>query len=199
MVLGMCAGRHGFPSEALDDPLLDLVLPTRDAHPDAEERRLLYVAITRARRQVYLLANGGRPSSFVRELIDGDYDVAVFGKTPDAAVPCRRCRTGRLERRENPRDSSTLHGCTNYPLCTYVLRPCPTCNTDLPMKTGDTRRCNDCGRCLETCPAMRQLACHPDRKERAVPGLFDVAGVHVHAKLKPIGNAPVIAEIAQHP
>ena len=49
VVLGLCSGRHGFPSEIADDPLLDLVLSAPDEHPNAEERRLLYVAMTRAR------------------------------------------------------------------------------------------------------------------------------------------------------
>ena len=73
--LGLCSGKHGFPAEITDDPLLGLVLAAPEAHPNAEERRLLYVAITRARRQVYLLAEGGPPSSFARELMHGRYDV----------------------------------------------------------------------------------------------------------------------------
>ena len=82
--LGLCSGKHGFPSEITDDSLLDLVLAAPEAHPNAEERRLLYVAITRARRQVYLLAEGGPPSSFARELMHGRYDVNVFGRLPQA-------------------------------------------------------------------------------------------------------------------
>ena len=47
MLLGLCCGKHGFPAEIADDPLLDLVLPAPEAHPNAEEQRLLYVTITR--------------------------------------------------------------------------------------------------------------------------------------------------------
>ena len=56
VVLGVCTGKYGFPSEIEDDPLLNLVLAAPEAHPNAEERRLLYVALTRAKRQVFLLA-----------------------------------------------------------------------------------------------------------------------------------------------
>ena len=58
VVLGLCSGKYGFPAEITDDPLLDLVLAAPEAHPNAEERRLLYVAITRARRHTFLLAEG---------------------------------------------------------------------------------------------------------------------------------------------
>ena len=71
VVLGLRAGKYGFPAEITDDPLLDLVLAAPEAHPNAEERRLLYVAVTRARRQVFLLADGRTPSAFATELVEG--------------------------------------------------------------------------------------------------------------------------------
>jgi DNA helicase-4 len=41
------------------------LLPQPEDYPDAEERRLLYVAMTRARHRVWLLFNKQEPSSFV--------------------------------------------------------------------------------------------------------------------------------------
>ena len=152
VVLGLCSGKHGFPSEITDDPLLDLVLAAPEAHPNAEERRLLYVAITRARRQVYLLAEGGPPSSFARELMHGRYDVNVFGRLPQADVPCPQCKEGRLERRENPRSGSTFYGCSNWPYCRLTRPPCPSCGVGLAVRAGDDQRCRDCGELLEACP-----------------------------------------------
>ena len=53
VVLGLRAGKYGFPAEIADDPLIDLVLPAAETLPHAEERRLFHVAMTRARRAVF--------------------------------------------------------------------------------------------------------------------------------------------------
>jgi DNA helicase-4 len=41
------------------------LLPQPEAYLDAEERRLLYVAMTRARHRVWLMFNKKEPSDFV--------------------------------------------------------------------------------------------------------------------------------------
>ena len=150
-VLGLCSGKHGFPVEIADDPLLDLVLAAREAHPNAEERRLLYVAVTRARRQVYLLADGGPPSAFVTELIDDGYDIEVFGRPLEGDVSCPRCTGGRLKRRENA-GRGIFYGCSNFPLCEHTARACPRCGNGLPVRSDEAYRCRDCGGTIEACP-----------------------------------------------
>ena len=61
---------RGFPSRVEDDPLLDLVAPAAEPYPNAEERRVFYVALTRGRRGAWLIADDERPSVFVDELLD---------------------------------------------------------------------------------------------------------------------------------
>ena len=152
VVLGLRAGKYGFPAEITDDPLLDLVLAAPEAHPNAEERRLLYVAVTRARRQVFLLADGRTPSAFATELVEGGYDVTVFGRQPEDDVPCPRCTEGRLVRLENSQDRSTFYGCLNFPLCEYTSSACPKCGNGLPVKFDGAYRCHDCDGTIEACP-----------------------------------------------
>jgi Superfamily I DNA and RNA helicases len=68
ILLNADSGRTGFPSEIVDDPLLSLVSPEEEAFQNAEERRVMYVAMTRARHTLVILASNARPSAFVTEL-----------------------------------------------------------------------------------------------------------------------------------
>ena len=70
MVLDLNDGRWGVPSKVEDGPLLELVLPPASGggYPFAEERRLFYVAMTRARVGAYLVTDPAHPSTFVAEL-----------------------------------------------------------------------------------------------------------------------------------
>ena len=153
VVLGLCSGRHGFPTEITDDPLLDLVLAAPEGHPNAEERRLFYVALTRARRHVFVLADGGPPSSFVLELIDGNYDIAVFGRLPEEELPCPTCVRGQLVRRENTRNKGIFYGCSNWPYCEHTQPPCPVCGKGIPIEDDGGFRCHGCGHQIEACPS----------------------------------------------
>ena len=152
VVLGLCSGSYGFPTEITDDPLLDLVLSVSERHPNAEERRLFYVALTCAKRRVFLVADGGPPSPFDKELIDNGYDVTVFGQPPESDVPCPKCRNGHLKRRESTRKETPFYDCSNYPYCDYLQLSCPLCNTGLVFKTAGAFRCRDCGKDIGSCP-----------------------------------------------
>ncbi len=61
-------GKLGFPSKIQDANILNLLLNNNDYYPNAEERRLFYVALTRAKNKVYLLTIKNKESEFVTEL-----------------------------------------------------------------------------------------------------------------------------------
>lgn len=60
---------YGFPSMVNDDPVLNYVLTKSDQYPYGEERRLFYVAITRAKVKTYVLYDSRVPSVFVDEFL----------------------------------------------------------------------------------------------------------------------------------
>lgn len=96
----------GFPSKVQNPPLIELLLEKADQYPDAEERRLFYVALTRARRKVYLVTVGKNISSFAKELIDQYAD-----EIKKEAWSCPWCG-GQLKKISGP--YGEFYGCSNY-------------------------------------------------------------------------------------
>ena len=80
-------GAYGFPSLIEDDPILDFVLSKRETYPFAEERRLFYVAMTRARMHMYVLFDQDKPSPFVSEFLL---------KVEKGSYLCPRCLEGKV-------------------------------------------------------------------------------------------------------
>ncbi len=78
----------GFPSRVADDPILGYLLSTPDNYDYSEERRLFYVAITRAKKHAYVLYNKNMPSFFVTEM-------TLSGG--DEEMVCPRCKKGLLK------------------------------------------------------------------------------------------------------
>lgn len=76
---------YGFPSLVNDDPVLNYVLTKSDQYPYGEERRLFYVAITRARIKTYVLYDRSFPSVFVNEFLHPEKVTAdSYVKHPNA-------------------------------------------------------------------------------------------------------------------
>ena len=133
IVNGLTADKYGFPSEIEDDPLIELVLARPDSYPHAEERRLFYVALTRARHQVHLLVDRMRPSSFALELLNGEYDVQHIGRSAEDKNICPECHSGLIEEKQ-----TGFAACSNFPHCEYVAPKCSHCGKGfmLPVKVG---------------------------------------------------------------
>lgn len=68
VIVNWNSGKTGFPIEIRDNFLLDLVLSDTDNFEYSEERRLFYVALTRAKNKTFILSKIGQESIFVKEL-----------------------------------------------------------------------------------------------------------------------------------
>ena len=150
VVLDLKDGRWGFPSRIEDNSLLDLVLPpvSARAYPFAEERRLFYVAMTRARISAYLVTHRERPSSFVTELLREYEDLRQLGELPPE---CPRCPRGRLVHSQSRKNLR----CSNYPRCKHFAPRCPSCNEGYALVSGRVAECSNqaCEHPPTTCPS----------------------------------------------
>lgn len=115
-VLNVLQGTRGFPSQIQDDPALQLAMPAPDSYPFAEERRLFYVAMTRARKQVRFYTTTGQPSQFLVELLKaGHLKIEPIDGEPSEACP--KCGNGVLQLRNGR--YGAFHGCSRFPACDY--------------------------------------------------------------------------------
>ncbi len=70
IITGLTDERDGFPAAARESVIEQGLLPREEEFIHAEERRLMYVALTRAKKQVWLLYDKDSPSCFAEELAD---------------------------------------------------------------------------------------------------------------------------------
>lgn len=117
VLLDVSEGDYGVPSQIESDELLNLVIPIPETYPFAEERRLMYVVLTRASRGVYILANEDKPSRFISEFqaISGD-NIQFEDLDGTPFLPCPRCTAGRLVVRTTT-EGVTLLRCDQFPQC----------------------------------------------------------------------------------
>lgn len=138
ILLDVSEGDYGVPSRIEDDELLNLVIPRPEAFPYAEERRLFYVALTRASRGTFLIYNRVKPSPYIAELCDiagGD----LRFETVDGArlQQCPKCVIGRLVERSTE-DGAAVTSCSRHPSCKYELSKLST-TSSAPSPVGVSR------------------------------------------------------------
>jgi DNA helicase-4 len=157
VLLGLETGKFGFPSKKQTHPLLDAFLPNAEAFEFAEERRLFYVALTRAKHRAYLIADMAVASEFVIELIKGKYDIELAEFDTNLTqhlfhlMKCVRCKTGTLVQRTSQHGS--FLGCSKYPLCQHKERVCQKCSSPM-VRQGRFKVCLDasCAHIVPICP-----------------------------------------------
>lgn len=119
----------GFPSGVADDPVLQLAMPSGDSFEHAEERRLFYVALTRARFGVTLITLDGRESPFITELIAaGDIDIHDAEGGAMQSEVCPKCGQGLLAKRKGR--YGEFYGCSTFPRCDHTRNMTPSFRPD---------------------------------------------------------------------
>ena len=152
ILVNLYRGRTGFPSEIVDDPLLSLVSPEAEPFENAEERRVMYVALTRARHSVTLMSAASKQSAFVTELLDDpEYGVVGDVEQDQANHTCGECG-GHLVAVPT-KDGRTWYKCEHADLCGFSLNACSECGNGMPVLQGKSglKTCG-CGAEYPSCP-----------------------------------------------
>ncbi len=174
IILGLNDEKYGFPSRIEDDVLLNLVTLPDEDFEFAEERRLLYVAMTRARKGVFLLTDSVYPSKFVKELLQQSGDsIRVVGELMFDRFPdCPLCRSGVLTKSKSGESLRCVNkGCPGYAVacecgrgfrlvdhtdqpcteddCTATYANCPVCQHGIMIHRENNRDKHEFWSCSE--------------------------------------------------
>lgn len=114
------AGRHSFPSGYKDDEVLSMVLDKYDDFPFSDERRLLYVGMTRAKFHLHMLCDFIDRSPFADELANYS-NIQVIKPLSFEERECPVCKKGSI--RKIGMSKYTLkprYHCNRDPICNYI-------------------------------------------------------------------------------
>lgn len=129
-------GDENFPYTKPEDFLLLPLLHKKETYPNEEERRMFYVALTRCKKNVYLLINEYTPSLFYKEIqsqIIHINDTLIEYCLKNNKEICPNCHNGIYEEHEN-KFGSKFWACNNL-----------NCNISTTNKiTKETRKCPKC-------------------------------------------------------
>lgn len=151
VILGLDKGRFGFPGEIPNDPLKSLVLPSEETFEKAEERRVFYVAMTRAREKVICSASASSPSDFLEEIMKYP-EVTIHGDAMAfGTFTCPNCSVGELNLVFPNRTSGYPWRCTLHPYCEGQAKVCNTCDSAPLIGDGYAAKCAD-----PSCPSHQR-------------------------------------------
>ncbi len=171
VIMGMKTGKHGFPSMKVTPPILDAFLPKAEAFEFAEERRLFYVALTRAKHRVYVLADMTDASPFVVELLKEKYAIEQEEFSTSLVqkifeeINCVRCTTGTLKPRVG--NFKSFYSCSHFPLCDHKEEGCSLCGSPMTRKRFSGFKVCLNNTCSHTAPVCS--ICGGDMKLRKGP------------------------------
>lgn len=134
---------YGFPAKMEDDPILSLVIKKDRSMQYAEERRLFYVAMTRTKNRVYLIAPENNPSEFLVEIKKEYENVLLRGKWSEEPTEafrkhiCPICGFP-LQMKYKLSYGLRLYICTNEPeICSFMT-------SNIQGKKLSIMKCPDC-------------------------------------------------------
>ena len=157
VILDVVDGKYGFPSKVTTDPLLESLLPTLEDYAYAEERRLFYVALTRAKKSVFIHTELGKESEFIKEMkkkgFDIQFDKVELSNYLIENARCPECGVGTLIPRTGKFGLFFVCGLgKNY--CDTSVNRCPACGQAPLLRNEEFHYCasSNCKFKAECCP-----------------------------------------------
>jgi DNA helicase IV len=92
-IIGLTEGYGGFPDIWLEDRIFQVIKKANHDQLLEEERRLFYVAITRAKDKLFLITEKGNESSFLKEIPDSFTvkTTTVLAPVVEKVLSCENC------------------------------------------------------------------------------------------------------------
>lgn len=163
ILIGFIQGRTGFPNMNKEEAVLEALLPSLDNYPHSEERRLFYVAMTRARKKSYIVADPMAPSKFIDEILTPEYNLQIHSKSFESIYreiyKCPICADGYFILKHG--EYGDYYKCSSGPVCPSQPRKCERCGApSIDERNKSVCRnencgnekviCNICGRPMKT-------------------------------------------------
>jgi len=131
IILGNDSGSKGFPNFWGEDPLFSVFLPQEDSFLHAEERRVMYVAMTRTKSMNFFVSKDQEPSVFITEIKEICDSLKIKNKKfiyrENRVKPCPECiksgRTGWLMIKTSNPDRPKSLGYFNVRLACNLYNP----------------------------------------------------------------------------
>ncbi len=125
VILGLENAKFGFPGSIATDPIMGLIRPSEEEYEDAEERRVFYVALTRAKEKVFLI-NPPNPSKFLTEIMNYE-EVQLNNLSVNADCTCPECSSGDLILKFPNRKNGYAWKCSFGRYCKGEAKFCKAC------------------------------------------------------------------------
>jgi DNA helicase-4 len=154
ILIGLFRGKSGFPNENVEDAVVEALLPTLDNYKHSEERRLMYVGLTRARKKSYIIADPYAPSEFIDEMLAPKYNIHIASTLFKDAIrqiyKCPGCVDGHLRMLNGT--YGDFYVCTSERACQIRPRVCEKCSSPV-IDEASTSKCRNphCGHEFKIC------------------------------------------------
>lgn len=154
ILIGFFQGKTGFPNENKEEAVVEALLPSLDTFPHSEERRLLYVGITRAKKKCFLIADPQATSTFINELLAPKFELDIVSQTFDEKYrkifKCNSCTNGyyKLHRGKY----GNFYSCSSGISCNSNPRICTKCGApSIDKKEESVCNNSNCHNSIKIC------------------------------------------------